>query len=203
MPAVLADERRPAIVAVPAVPVSARALANVAAPAAVSASAPAAQRRDAPAPSVPVTAAPPGSAPVAPKLAASIDKDPLLDDFSDDDDTATIHAMFGGDAVPMSYRAAMQSPNSVQWMGATKAEADQLIANGTFEAVPISTVPVDKKILSTRWVYTLKTEVNGSIRYKARLVARGDHQHAGADYGELFAPVVNGTTLRTLIPSWR
>ena len=58
MPAVLADERRPAIVAVPAVPLSTRVSANVAAPAAVSASVPAAQQRHAPTPSVPVTAAP-------------------------------------------------------------------------------------------------------------------------------------------------
>jgi len=203
MPAVLADERRPATVAAPAGSLPGRAPANVAAPTTVSASVPATtQRRDAPPPSVPITATPSphvSPVPATPKLAASMDKDPLLDDFGDDDDSATIHAMFGAAAVPMSYRAAMQSPDSVQWSAAAKAEADQLIANGTFEAVPVSAVPSDKKLLSTRWVFTHKTELDGSLRYKARLVARGDHQRAGADYGELYAPVVSGTTLRTLL----
>jgi len=93
----------------------------------------------------------------------------------------------------------MQSSESTQWSAAVQREIDSLVTNGTFETVPATSVPADKKLLTTRWVFTHKTEPDGSLRYKARLVARGDHQRAGQDYGELYAPVVNGTTLRTLL----
>ena len=51
---------------------------------------------------------------------------------------------------------------------------------------------MDKKLLSTRWVFTRKSEPDGSTRHKARLVARGNHQRAGVDFGDVYAPVVNG-----------
>ena len=57
----------------------------------------------------------------------------------------------------------------------------------------------DRKILASRWVFTRKSESDGSARFKARLVARGDHQRLGLDYDEVYSPVVNSTTLRTML----
>jgi len=56
-----------------------------------------------------------------------------------------------------------------------------------------------RKTLASRWVFTTKPEPDGSTRYKARLVARGDHQRLGIDYDEVYSPVVNSTTLRTML----
>ena len=44
----------------------------------------------------------------ATQLAATLERDPLLDDFGDEDATV-LAAMFGDPAPPLSYRAAMQT----------------------------------------------------------------------------------------------
>ncbi|GFV38319.1 hypothetical protein TNCV_484581 [Trichonephila clavipes] len=47
--------------------------------------------------------------------------------------------------------------------------------------------PDNIKILENRWVYTIKYDENNKIvRYKARLVARGNTQLRGESFGEVF-----------------
>lgn len=59
---------------------------------------------------------------------------------------------------------------------------------------------MNKKVLSSKWVFKLKRNQDGSIdKYKARLVARGYEQRAGIDYEEVFAPVARYETIRTLL----
>lgn len=61
-------------------------------------------------------------------------------------------------------------------------------------------MPPEKKAISIKWVYKVKTNSDGSIeRYKARLVARGFDQKFGMDYDETFCPVVRLESLWTLI----
>ncbi|CAI7875299.1 unnamed protein product [Closterium sp. NIES-53] len=54
--------------------------------------------------------------------------------------------------------------------------------------------------ITSKWLFKIKSDANGKIeRYKSRLVAKGYQQKEKVDYKELFAPVVNPTTLRTLL----
>jgi len=157
----------------------------------------------APAPGAPpasAAASAPGSVPAAasqpPLLAA---RDPLLDTFEDDEDVLVSALTLGSDGTaPRSYRAAMQCNESASWSAATKMEIDSLSANGTFEIVPDHSCS-DRKLLSARWIFTKKSEADGSTRFKARLVARGDHQRAGIDFDQVYAPVVNSSTLRAML----
>ena len=106
--------------------------------------------------------------------------------------------MFGDSSAPATYRAAMQSAESADWAVAVQKEIDSLVVNGTFKSV--SEVDAKgKKILSTRWIFTKKQEAAGSVRFKARLVARGDKQRAGLDFTEVYSPVVNAATLRLML----
>ena len=46
-------------------------------------------------------------------------------------------------------------------------------------------LPEDKKAISSKWVFKLKTITDSSVeRYKARLVAQGFSQKFGSDYDE-------------------
>ncbi|CAM8994139.1 unnamed protein product [Rhodiola kirilowii] len=49
-------------------------------------------------------------------------------------------------------------------------EMKSLLANETWELVAL---PRGKKALHNKWVYRIKEEVNGSKRYKVRLVVKG------------------------------
>lgn len=74
----------------------------------------------------------------------------------------------------------MKSSECESWSQAVQSEIDSLVANGTFEVVPVAQAG-DAKVLSSRWVFAKKAEADGSTRFKARLVARGDRQREGID----------------------
>lgn len=57
----------------------------------------------------------------------------------------------------------------------------------------------DMKIVDSKWVYKIKKNVDGQIKYKARLVARGFTQRYGENYWDTYAPVVKCSTIKMLL----
>ena len=97
-------------------------------------------------------------------------------------------------SVPKNVQEAISSN---EWKKAMDEEMEALEKNGTWEMGPL---PVGKKLVGSRWVFTIKYHSEGSVaRYKARLVARGYTQSYGIDYNETFAPVAKLNTIRILI----
>ena len=100
--------------------------------------------------------------------------------------------------IPETYQEAVNHPKyGKQWRDAIHTEIGQLLINNTWkEACP----PDGVNLISTKWVFTLKFNVDGTLeRFKARLVARGFSQAYGIDYTETFAPTVRMATLRSFL----
>ncbi len=97
---------------------------------------------------------------------------------------------------PRSFAEAMCTPEADQWYKAAETEIQGLMENGTWELVNL---PHDKKAISSRWVFRLKRNADGSIeRYKGRIVAQGFSQRPGIDYVETFAPTPRWATIRAV-----
>ena len=61
-------------------------------------------------------------------------------------------------------------------------------------------LPWGRKSIGCQWVYKTKYRSDGTIeRDKARLVVLGNHQTAGEDYTETFAPVAKMVSVRTFL----
>lgn len=79
-----------------------------------------------------------------------------------------------------------------------REEIESLNKNNTWELVK---PPQSCDVVSCRWVYKTTVCADGSVKYKARLVARGFSQKYGENYWETYAPVVKKSTIRLLIAS--
>lgn len=72
---------------------------------------------------------------------------------------------------------------------------ESIVKNRTWK---LCALPSGANLISTKWVYEIKSEQDGEARQKARLVARGFTQELGVDFQETYSPVVKYTTLRLL-----
>lgn len=98
---------------------------------------------------------------------------------------------------PLTYEDATNGEQAYQWNQAIQDHLQSLASNHTWSIID---KPKDVNLVSTKWVFKIKTLPNGQIdKYKARLCARGFSQQYGIDYFETFSPVVRMESLRVLL----
>ena len=99
------------------------------------------------------------------------------------------------EGLPQTYRDAVTGPEAQFWRRAMQQEIDGFESKFVYELIPATDVPENLKPIPGKWVYLKKTNVDGSIRYKARWVIRGNitNGHA-ALWGDSTAPVAMAQT---------
>ncbi|GKG29917.1 retrovirus-related pol polyprotein from transposon TNT 1-94, partial [Tanacetum coccineum] len=94
---------------------------------------------------------------------------------------------------PVTYYEAIKDK---RWRSAMDSELEALEQNKTM----IEKLSPNKKALGCKWVYKIKYKSDGTIeRFKARLVILDNHQVAGVDYSETFAPATKMVTVRVFL----
>ncbi|KAG3074134.1 hypothetical protein PI125_g22080 [Phytophthora idaei] len=92
--------------------------------------------------------------------------------------------------IPRNRREVRRSKFAGFW---DLAEADEMTAlktQGVIAEISSDEIPNDAKLLTTGWVYALKSDHEGYvIRFKASIVAFGNYQRPGIDFCETFSPV--------------
>jgi len=99
--------------------------------------------------------------------------------------------------IPNSYDEAIKSKEKEHWIEAMENEINSLSSSDTWKIVDL---PAGRKAIGCRWVYDIKTDIEGNIiRFKARLVAQGYKQKYMIDFDETYSPVIDYVTLRALL----
>ncbi|KAL3782482.1 hypothetical protein ACHAWO_005229 [Cyclotella atomus] len=102
------------------------------------------------------------------------------------------------DADNPTFRQAMSSPHQKEWSEAIDIELNTL-AN-ELKAWTLVRRESWMKVLPMKWALKLKRYPDGlAKKFKARFCVRGDRQIEGIDYFETWAPVVQWTTVRTML----
>ena len=127
-------------------------------------------------------------------------------DLSDDLNDATItdvqphilKAKLEADPDMPTYNQAMQSPHQEEWWNAMGEEMDTL--ENQLEAWSIVRREPWMNVLPSKWALKLKRFPDGLVKkFKARFCVRGDRQIEGVDFFETWAPVVQWTTVRSMM----
>ena len=102
-------------------------------------------------------------------------------------------------APPATLREAKLSPWWPEYKKAVQIEYDGHVTAGTWEIIPLKTVPFGSNILRGKRIFDERGEDGKILKFKARFVAMGCTQKYGVDYDETFAGVVVAKSFRIML----
>jgi hypothetical protein len=94
---------------------------------------------------------------------------------------------------PTAFYEAMKGEHVEEYLAAMKSEIKGIISQRAWETTPRSTAA---KVIKSTWVFKLKRLPDGTpSKFKTRFCVLGDLQTEGVDYFEIYAPVVQWSTV--------
>ena len=97
-------------------------------------------------------------------------------------------------SLPNKVSKALTLPS---WCSVMIEEMDALTNNGTWDLVRL---PIGKKDIGCRWMFTVKVNLDGSIAWlKVGLVGKGYAQSYSVDYYDTFSPIAKMTYVKFFI----
>jgi len=110
---------------------------------------------------------------------------------------ANLAVMAADIPVPQTYKEALESKHSTEWLAAIVEELNSHRLLRTYTHVQ---VPKGTKVLPTRFVFTVKSREDGTVdKFKARLVTQGFRQVKGINYNEIFSPTIRYEQVRIML----
>jgi len=100
---------------------------------------------------------------------------------------------------PKTIQEALRSPERLHWIRAMQKEIQNFLSRGVWKKVSKTALKKGQKPISTKWIFKKKQEHDGSIRYKARVVARGFVQIPGIDFNLTHSPVAADISVKLVI----
>ena len=109
------------------------------------------------------------------------------------EDAAEVHC-------PSDYEDEQKSPDKDLWDESMTEELNSLIERGTFDTVPLSSLPPNVKPIPCKWIYKVKPGADGKVlRRKSHVVAQGFCMQYGRHYTHIYSPVAFAVTIRLFL----
>ncbi|CAK1581239.1 unnamed protein product [Parnassius mnemosyne] len=95
----------------------------------------------------------------------------------------------------LTYENVINDTEREEWYKAMEDELQSFRDNDAWDLVD---KPSDARVVQCKWVFKRKLNSDNTVRYRARLVAKGYTLKQGIDYKETFSPVLRYSTLKLL-----
>ncbi|KAI2507514.1 Reverse transcriptase (RNA-dependent DNA polymerase) [Fragilaria crotonensis] len=84
---------------------------------------------------------------------------------------------------PKTFRKAMDGKNGVKWKPSAIVEINNFLSRDAWKKFPREMLK-GRKPIPVKWIFKIKEEQDGSLRYKSRIVLKGYVMIPGVDYTE-------------------
>ena len=102
--------------------------------------------------------------------------------------------------LPLTLNEALSGKDGIHWKRAWEEEMTKLAIRNTWRTLPEKeSPPQNQKPIKSKYIFKIKINRDGSLRYKVRLCACGYSQKYGIDYDETFAPTAKYKSLCTVL----
>jgi len=133
-----------------------------------------------------------------------VDEGPNDDGPAEEERNDEVHHVFNAalssdPGEPKSIGEALRNANRKKWIEAIRKEIENFLTRKAWRKVKANVLAPGQRPISTKWVFKIKNEQDGSLRYKARLCIRGFVQVPGVDFTLTHSPVATDVSIKIVL----